>query len=111
MSDLERDEGVGLAGRTWQSRQLTFERDLGTVTDCVRAPAARDAGVKSGVAFPIVVEGDVVFAGYGIAAPMAYPELRGWLSGWNEVVVEPVPGVPEPISQRQIRPHAPVVTH
>ncbi len=54
------DKGVGLAGRTWQSNQLTFERDLGTVTDCVRAPAARDAGVKSGVAFPLTVDGDVV---------------------------------------------------
>lgn len=51
-----------------------------------------------------------VAQGYGIAAPMAYPELRGWLSGWNEVLVEPVPGVPEPISRRQIRPHQPVVT-
>lgn len=51
-----------------------------------------------------------VAQGYGIAAPMAYPELRGWLSGWNEVLVEPIPGAPEPISQRQIRPHHPVVT-
>lgn len=51
-----------------------------------------------------------VAQGYGIAAPMAYPELRGWLSGWNEVLVEPVPGVREPVSRRQIRPHLPVVT-
>jgi hypothetical protein len=41
---------------------------------------------------------------------MAYPELRGWLSGWNEVLVEPIPGIPEPVSLRQIRPHPPVVT-
>ena len=54
------DKGVGVAGRVWESRDLVFERDLGTVTDCVRAPAARDAGVQSGVAFPIIVEGDVV---------------------------------------------------
>ncbi len=54
------DKGVGLSGRTWLSQDLVFERDLGTVTDCVRAPAARSAGVKSGVCFPVVVEGDVV---------------------------------------------------
>ncbi len=54
------DKGVGLSGRTWQARDLVFERDLGTVTDCVRAPAARSAGVKSGVCFPIIVEGEVV---------------------------------------------------
>jgi diguanylate cyclase (GGDEF)-like protein len=26
--------------------------------------------------------------GYGIAEPMAFPDLRGWLSKWNEVLVE-----------------------
>ncbi|HEX2903453.1 MAG TPA: methyl-accepting chemotaxis protein [Jatrophihabitans sp.] len=52
--------GVGLAGRTWQSRQLTFAEDLAEVTDCVRAPAARRAGVKSGVCLPIIVRGQVV---------------------------------------------------
>ena len=51
--------GVGLSGRTWQSGELVFERDLGLVTDCVRAPAARTAGVKSGVCFPIFVDGEV----------------------------------------------------
>jgi len=54
------ERGVGLSGRTWAARDLIFERDLGTVTDCVRAPAARSAGVRSGVCFPIIVEGDVV---------------------------------------------------
>jgi putative methionine-R-sulfoxide reductase with GAF domain len=53
-------EGVGLAGRTWQARDLVFVADLGEVTDCVRAPAARDAGVKSGVCLPVIVEGRVV---------------------------------------------------
>jgi methyl-accepting chemotaxis protein/putative methionine-R-sulfoxide reductase with GAF domain len=54
------ERGVGLSGRTWEARDLIFERDLGTVTDCVRAPAARSAGVRSGVCFPIVVDGEVV---------------------------------------------------
>ncbi len=29
-----------------------------------------------------------VAQGFGIAAPMAFPELRGWLTQWNEVLVE-----------------------
>lgn len=52
--------GVGLAGRTWQSGELVFVPDLAEVTDCVRAPAARAAGVRSGVCLPIVVDGQVV---------------------------------------------------
>jgi methyl-accepting chemotaxis protein len=52
--------GVGLAGRTWSTRDLVFEPDLGLVTDCVRAPVAQRVGVKSGVAFPIVVGGQVI---------------------------------------------------
>ncbi|GAB48226.1 methyl-accepting chemotaxis protein [Mobilicoccus pelagius] len=53
-------QGVGVAGRAWRSRDLVFEPDLGTVTDCVRAPAARRAGVKSGVCVPIMIGTDVV---------------------------------------------------
>ncbi|MGY1689036.1 GAF domain-containing protein [Geodermatophilus sp. SYSU D01105] len=53
-------EGVGLAGRAWRTRDLVFVEDLAEVTDCVRAPAARRAGVKSGVCLPIVVSGQVV---------------------------------------------------
>ncbi|ACU36678.1 GAF domain-containing protein [Actinosynnema pretiosum subsp. pretiosum] len=52
-------EGVGLAGRTWKAREMLFVRDLADMTDCVRAPAARRAGVKSGVCLPLVVH-DVV---------------------------------------------------
>ena len=53
-------EGVGLSGRTWRSRDLFFVRDIGEMTDCVRAPAAQRAGVKSGVCFPLIVSGRVV---------------------------------------------------
>jgi len=53
-------EGVGLAGRAWRARDLVFVEDLARVTDCVRAPAAQRAGVKSGVCLPIVVGGDVI---------------------------------------------------
>ena len=29
-----------------------------------------------------------VAQGYGIAVPMAFPDLRGWLTQWNEVLIE-----------------------
>jgi GAF domain-containing protein len=53
-------EGVGLSGRAWRARDLVFVEDLAEVTDCVRAPAAQRAGVKSGVCLPILVGGQVV---------------------------------------------------
>ena len=54
------EEGVGLAGRAWRARDLVFVADLAEVTDCVRAPAARRAGVRSGVCLPITIDGQVV---------------------------------------------------
>ena len=53
-------KGVGLSGRAWANGDLVFVRDLAEVTDCVRAPAAQRAGVKSGVCLPIHVNGEVV---------------------------------------------------
>ncbi|MEV6350174.1 methyl-accepting chemotaxis protein [Actinoplanes sp. NPDC051851] len=47
-------EGVGLSGRAWRAKDLVFVRDLAELTDCVRAPAAGRAGVRSGVCFPIM---------------------------------------------------------
>ena len=53
-------EGVGLSGRAWKARDLVFVPDLGEVHDCVRAPVAQRAGVRSGVCFPVVEAGHVV---------------------------------------------------
>jgi methyl-accepting chemotaxis protein len=53
-------EGVGLSGRAWRSRDLFFTRDIGEMTDCSRAPVAQRIGVKSGVCFPLIVEGEVM---------------------------------------------------
>ncbi|MCW2575743.1 MAG: Methyl-accepting chemotaxis sensory transducer [Modestobacter sp.] len=53
-------EGVGFSGRAWQNRDLFFVKDIGEMTDCVRAPAAQRAGVKSGVCFPLIVGGRVI---------------------------------------------------
>ncbi|WP_370287552.1 methyl-accepting chemotaxis protein [Nocardioides sp.] len=52
--------GVGLSGRAWASQDLVFVRDLGEMTDCVRAPVAQRVGVKSGVCFPITAGGEVI---------------------------------------------------
>ncbi|TXR57979.1 GAF domain-containing protein [Quadrisphaera setariae] len=52
--------GVGVAGRAWSTRDVVFVPDLADVTDCVRAPAARSAGVRSGVCLPVLVDGEVV---------------------------------------------------
>ena len=53
-------EGVGLSGRAWRTRDLFFTKDIGEMTDCVRAPVAQRVGVKSGVCFPIILDGEVV---------------------------------------------------
>lgn len=52
--------GVGLSGRAWRDRDLVFVRDLGSVRDCVRAPAAVAEGVRSGICFPVIAGDDVV---------------------------------------------------
>ena len=53
-------EGVGLSGRAWRQRDLVFVPDLSQLGDCVRAPAAGRAGVRSGICFPIVEHGAVI---------------------------------------------------
>ena len=53
-------EGVGFNGRAWKQRDLFFVEDIGEMSDCARAPVAREMGVKSGVCFPILVQGEVV---------------------------------------------------
>ncbi|GAA2023296.1 GAF domain-containing protein [Pseudokineococcus marinus] len=52
--------GVGLSGRAWDRGDLVFVEDLGELADCVRAPAAQRAGVRSGVCLPVVVGGRLV---------------------------------------------------
>jgi GAF domain-containing protein len=52
--------GVGLSGRAWRAGDLVFVRDLAELTDCVRAPAAQRAGVRSGVCFPMRAQGRII---------------------------------------------------
>jgi len=53
-------EGVGLPGRAWRDRDLVFAPNVGDLADCPRATVAQRAGIKSGVCFPITVDGRVV---------------------------------------------------
>ena len=53
-------EGVGLNGRAWKTRDLVFVANLADMRDCCRAPSARKAGVRSGVCFPILINGRVI---------------------------------------------------
>ena len=53
-------QGVGLSGRAWRSRDLVVVKDLAELTDCVRAPVAQRAGMRSGVCFPLFEAGNVV---------------------------------------------------
>jgi GAF domain-containing protein len=53
-------EGVGLSGRAWRSRDLFFVRNIADLRDCVRAPVAARAGVRSGVCFPLIEDNRVV---------------------------------------------------
>jgi len=73
---------------------LTHPRDRLIVSSLVRL--AHDLsldvvaeGVESTALWDAVAElGCDVAQGYGIAVPMAFPELRGWLSQWQDVVME-----------------------
>jgi putative methionine-R-sulfoxide reductase with GAF domain len=52
--------GVGINGRAWQQGTLVFVRDLKDVTDCCRRETAQQAGVKSGIALPVTINGKIL---------------------------------------------------
>jgi methyl-accepting chemotaxis protein len=53
-------EGEGLNGQAWQTRDLVFVPDLGEMKTCSRAPVAKRSGLKSGVCFPIMLNGKII---------------------------------------------------
>ncbi len=53
-------EGEGLNGRSWQRRDLVHVQDLGELADCCRAPVARRGGIRSGIALPLLRDGQVI---------------------------------------------------
>jgi PAS domain S-box-containing protein len=52
--------GVGVVGRAWQAGIVTAEEDLSTPEDYQLRTAARLAGLRSALAFPVVDAGEVV---------------------------------------------------
>ncbi len=53
-------EGEGLNGRAWRQRDLFFVEDLAQLRDCCRAPLATRAGIHSGIALPLLRDGQVI---------------------------------------------------
>jgi methyl-accepting chemotaxis protein len=53
-------KGAGVAGQAWKTRELVEVDDLGALADEARASAARAAGIRSGVCFPLIAKDDVV---------------------------------------------------
>jgi methyl-accepting chemotaxis protein len=54
--------GTGVCGRAWATSELVVVDDLGALSDDPRAVAAREAGIRSGVCFPLLARGEVVGA-------------------------------------------------
>jgi methyl-accepting chemotaxis protein len=54
--------GVGVCGRAWATSELVVVDDLGSLSDDPRSSAAREAGIRSGVCFPLMARGEVVGA-------------------------------------------------
>jgi methyl-accepting chemotaxis protein len=52
--------GVGVVGRAWQSRDMVVVNDLSALSDDPRASAADEAGICTGVCFPLMARGEVV---------------------------------------------------
>jgi PAS domain S-box-containing protein len=52
--------GIGLPGRVWESKQPAWVEDVTNDPNFPRAPAARTAGLKTGVGIPILSRGNVI---------------------------------------------------
>ena len=52
--------GMGLPGRTWSTKQPVWVRDVTVDPNYPCAPIAREAGLKTGIAFPVIAGNEVV---------------------------------------------------
>ncbi|MBK6778322.1 MAG: GAF domain-containing protein [Gemmatimonadetes bacterium] len=53
-------EGEALSGRAWRAGDLVVVDDFGAVPEFARAPVARQAGVQTAAAVPLLVNGEIV---------------------------------------------------
>jgi putative methionine-R-sulfoxide reductase with GAF domain/uncharacterized protein YoxC len=58
--DCAFEQGDGLSGRAWASRDLVFMTDMSEQGNSVRAPMARRCNVRSGIALPVIAKGRVI---------------------------------------------------
>ncbi|HEX7043830.1 MAG TPA: PAS domain S-box protein [Burkholderiales bacterium] len=58
--DLELQRGEDLIGRAWEARQPVWMPDVADDASFRRVGAARAAGLRAGIAFPVVAENEVV---------------------------------------------------
>ncbi len=106
----EFQEGVGLSGRAWASRDLVFVERIGEVEDCCRAPVAVRAGVESGICFPIICNGEVVGTMDFFSTQVLEPsqERLSCLRGVGQVVSSTLESLTSSTQQRAIIENAPV---
>lgn len=66
--------GSGLPGQVWATGQPTWVRDLSEDPSFIRAPAALKEGLRSAVAFPIVLGAEVLGAMIFFASEISQPD-------------------------------------
>jgi len=52
--------GIGLPGRSWLMKQPIWVQDVTLDPNYLRAPIAREVGLKTGIAFPVIADNEVV---------------------------------------------------
>jgi len=52
--------GIGLPGRAWLMKQPIWVQDVTLDLNYLRAPIAREVGLKTGIAFPVIADNEVV---------------------------------------------------
>ena len=82
-------EGEGIIGGAWRTRELLVVPDMGE-TNALRAAVARRAGVKTGIAIPLVVDGQVagVMDFYALDLLTISPERTATLRSVGSLVAQ-----------------------
>ena len=51
---------IGLSGRAWSAKQPVWVRDVTLDPNCLRISIAQEVGLKTGIAFPVIADNEVV---------------------------------------------------